>query len=242
MAMVSVITRTKDRAVFLERAIGSVLGQRFADWEHVIVNDGGNPMVVDCLVAAYREDYAGRVRVVHHAASQGMQNATNAGLAAATGTYCVVHDDDDTWYPDFLEKGVAFLEAEGPSSVVQGVVTQTTQIVEEVLLDGTIREVRRQPYYPFAFVNLGEMRRRNLFAPIAFLYRRQVHAQIGLFRQEFDVLGDHDFNLRFLRHYEIGVSSTFHAYYHWRHGSMGNTVTRGLETHRQKLNRMKNVY
>ncbi|MGC9450634.1 MAG: glycosyltransferase [Oceanipulchritudo sp.] len=239
---VAIITRTKDRPLFLRRAMRSVLEQTFTDWIHVIVNDGGEPREVDLLVAVQAEAYAGRVKVVHHAHSQGMQNASNAGIAASKSTYLVIHDDDDSWYPDFLEKTVAFLEEQGSNSLVKGVATQSTQVIEEVSLKGEIIEKQRRPYYPFEYVNLGDLCNRNLFPPIAFLYRREVHEKIGLFRQDFDVLGDHDFNLRFVRHFEIGVIPTFHAYYHWRHGSFGNTVTRGRSLHRRMLNRMKNAY
>ncbi len=239
---VAVITRTKDRPVFLQRAMDSVLSQSFDDWVHVIVNDGGNPFEVDLLLKANEKAYDGRVKVVHHKQSKGMQNASNAGLAAAESTYAVIHDDDDSWYADFLEKTVGFLEEEGPESRVQAVVTQTTQVFEEVCISGEILRLRTQPYFPFDFVNIEEMRKRNLFAPIAFLYRRSVHDKVGLFRQQFDVLGDHDFNLRVLRQFEIGVIPTFHAYYHWRHGSMGNTVTRARGVHRKMLSRLKNRY
>ncbi len=239
---VAVITRTKDRPLFLQRAMRSVLAQTHGDWIHVIVNDGGDPAPVDLLVRSFEAEYAGRVRVVHHAESRGMQNASNAGLDAADSEFVVIHDDDDSWEPDFLEVAVAFLEEEGPDSAVRGVVTQTTQILEEITVTGEFREERRLPYHPFAYVNMAEMRQRNLFPPIAFLYRRSAHEAVGRFRQEFDVLGDHDFNLRFLRRFEIGVVPTFHALYHWRHGSQGNTVTSGREIHRRKLCRMKNVY
>jgi len=241
-AIVAIITRTKDRPVFLRRAMQSVLAQKFADWIHVIVNDGGDPAPVDLLVRTHADAYAGRIAVVHHARSQGMQNASNAGLDAADSRYVVIHDDDDSWYPDFLSKTVGLLEQEGPESLVQGVVTQTTWIIEELCVTGELVELSRKSYYPFAFVNLAELRQRNLFPPIAFLYRRHAQELAGRFRQEFDVLGDHDFNLRFVRHFEIAVIPTCHAYYHWRHGSMGNTVTRDRETHRQMLNRMKNAY
>jgi glycosyltransferase involved in cell wall biosynthesis/FMN phosphatase YigB (HAD superfamily) len=240
--VVAVITRTKDRPLFLERAIRSVLGQTYVCWEHVIVNDGGDKEGVDLLVKSFAEAYAGRVRVVHHDQSKGMQCASNAGLAASESMYCVIHDDDDSWAPDFLEVAVDFLERAGVDSEVQGVVTQTTQILEEITVTGDFREILRRPYHPFAYVNMGDLRRGNLFPPIAFVYRRRVHDAVGFFRQEFDVLGDHDFNLRFVRRFEIGVLPTFHAFYHWRNGSQGNTVTTGREVHRVMLARMKNAY
>lgn len=239
---VAIITRTKGRPLFLQRAIRSVLSQTFTDWVHVIVNDGGDPAPVNLLVQSFECDYAGRARVLHLKESQGMQNASNAGLDAVDSAFVAIHDDDDSWAPDFLEVSVGFLAKEGRESVVRGVVTQTTQIVEQITVTGEFREEQRRPYHPFAFVTLAEMRRRNLFPPIAFLYSRSAHETVGRFRQEFDVLGDHDFNLRFLRHFEIGVVPTFHAFYHWRHGTEGNTVTSGRERHRLMLSRMKNTY
>ncbi|MCD8481412.1 MAG: glycosyltransferase [Verrucomicrobia bacterium] len=241
-ATVAVITRTKDRPVFLIRAIQSVLKQSFQDWLHVIVNDGGDSGTVDALVKCHAHAYGNRVKVIHHAQSKGMQEASNAAIRASESEYVVVHDDDDSWQPDFLQQTTDFLKNCGPDSTTRGVVTQTTQILEEVNSTGEIVELGRHPYIQVDYVTLAEMRKSNLFAPIAFLYRRAAHEQIGLFRQEFDVLGDHDFNLRFLRRFDIGVLPNYSANYHWRHRSMGNTVTAGVEKHRIALSRMKNAY
>ena len=41
MTKVAVITRTKDRPIFLKRALLSVSSQTFSDYIHVVVNDGG---------------------------------------------------------------------------------------------------------------------------------------------------------------------------------------------------------
>lgn len=71
-ARVTIVTRTKDRPLMLRRCVGSVLGQTFPDWLHVIVNDGGNPHLVRLLAAEHAARYAGRVEVVDHAVSQGM--------------------------------------------------------------------------------------------------------------------------------------------------------------------------
>ena len=242
LPLVAVITRTANRPAFLERAMQSVLAQSLPDWVHVVVNDGGDPAPVDLLASAYRQAYRGRLIVIHHPASRGMQAASNAGLHASSSSFVTIHDDDDSWHPDFLTATTRFLLELGPDDNCQGVVTQTLQILEEVSPSGDFIELERRPYHPFAFVNLEEMSRRNLYAPIAFLYRRKVHEEVGDFRQEFDVLGDHDFNLRFLLRYDIGVLKERLAHYHWRHGSHGNTVTRARNTHRVMLNRLKNAY
>ena len=104
----------------LRRCMASVLGQSFADWLHVIVNDGGNPYVVDLLVAEHATRYQGRVHVIHQPVGVGMQNASNLGIREAAGDYLVIHDDDDSWQPEFLRACADFLDARGEASPVQG--------------------------------------------------------------------------------------------------------------------------
>jgi glycosyltransferase involved in cell wall biosynthesis len=47
-----------------------------------------------------------------------MEAASNAGIAACDSDYIVIHDDDDSWCPDFLERTVAFLD--GPEGARYG--------------------------------------------------------------------------------------------------------------------------
>lgn len=56
----------------------------------------------------------------------------------------------------------------------------------------------------------------NFFAPIAFVFSRVVCEELGRFREDLPVLGDWEFNVRFLQKYEIGVIADVLAYYHDR--------------------------
>src|SRR5438445_225062 len=109
-AKVAVVMRTRNRPLLLRRAIGSVLAQTMADWEMIIVNDGGDGREVEGLVAAVSAHAAGRIRVVHHQRSLGMEAASNAGIAASESELLVTHDDDDSWEPAFLAECVGLLE------------------------------------------------------------------------------------------------------------------------------------
>src|SRR3974377_207564 len=133
-ASVAVITRTKDRALLLERAIRSVMQQTMADLQMVIVNDGGDPGPVDNRVKRYDHIIKGRAVVVHHPESKGMEPATNSGIRASNSRYVALLDDDDTWHPRFLEKTVGAMTA----SEKLGAVTATRIYVEDVRL-GDIR-------------------------------------------------------------------------------------------------------
>ena len=246
LARVTVVTRTRERPLMLRRCMASVLGQSFPDWLHVIVNDGGNPYVVDLLVAEHAARYQGRVHVIHNPVSVGMQNASNLGIGEAAGDFLVIHDDDDTWQPEFLRVCVGFLDQHGAASPVQGVITHTIRVLEEINAEGTIEEIAREDYMPCQSIDLFAAGADNPYAPIAFVYRRAVHERIGLFNERFSVVGDWDFNLRFLQLFEVGVISQRLANYHWRHRSGGstyaNTVTDALDVHLEKSTELRNHY
>ncbi len=244
--LVSIITRTKDRHVLLKRALRSVLDQRFTDWEHIIVNDGGDAAALDAFIEPYAEEYQGRLKVIHNPESLGMQQASNRGLASASGKYVGIHDDDDAWRPEFLEACVAFLGGQPEGSPYKGVITHTVRVWEDVDKRGNIVEASREDYLPLPEVNLLRVGFENPFPPIAFLYERAVHKEIGDFAGAFDVAGDLDFNVRFLLRYEIGVIPRKLAQYHWRRKSsdeqLHNSVTAQSRIHGQRLNEWLNHY
>lgn len=243
---VLVVTRTKDRPVLLRRAMESVLGQTRGDWIHAIVNDGGDPVPVDLLAAELEGRYRGRLRVFHHPTPLGMQNASNVAIRATDSEYVTIHDDDDSWEPAFLEQAAGRLEQAGPGSLVQGVVTHTQWIFEEIDAHGRVVELYRREFPAPETIRLADVAGENRFPPIAFLYRRQAHEAIGYFNEEFSVLGDWDFNLRFLSRFEIAVVPEKLAKWHWRHQggatAYGNSCTAGVSEHKEKEARLFNHY
>jgi len=242
---VVIVTRTRNRTQLLRRAIHSVLGQSFTDWQHVIVNDGGRHQELETLCEEFKKAYKGRLLLMHQKHA-GMQEAANAAIRNSDSTYLVIHDDDDSWDPDFLQETVAFLEASGPDSDYQGVISKTTRILEVEQKDGTFQELERNPYVPLQEINFFRIGYENPFAPIAFLYRRSVHDRIGLFNPRWDMVADLDFNFRFLQQFEIGIVDKPLAFYHWRDSSARksstNTVTAQKDRHARFLNELRNHY
>lgn len=232
----AVVTRTKDRPVLLDRAVRDVLAQTFQDWTHVIVNDGGDQAVLEAVLEPYREAYAGRLAVVSHPASLGMEAASNAGVRASRSRYLVIHDDDDTWDPEFARVAVDFLENR-ELAAFRGVVTHTLR-VRETLEGGAVRVLSSEPFNTWLEnVTLYRMCGGNVFPPISFVFEREALEAVGFFREDLPVLGDWEFNLRFLSRFEIGLVPKPLAFYHHRpdvgQGVYGNTV-HALD-HRHKL-------
>jgi GT2 family glycosyltransferase len=216
---VAVITRTKDRPLFLERAAKSVLGQHFSDFVWVIVNDGGDPAAVEALVRRHHDDSAGRTQVIHHSTSLGMQGAANAGVMHSESTYVVIHDDDDCWDPHFLECTTAYLEQTG----TMGVATATDLVTEQVE-DQEITTLEISRMFPgMRAISIYRMCLANQFAPISFLFRRKVFEVIGHFDQNLRGYGDWDFHLRFLERYDVDYLDTPSAlaFYHQRPEATG---------------------
>lgn len=230
MGQVSIITRTKDRPITLKRAFMSVHNQVFRDFEWIIVNDGGSPESVNDI-AKLAENGGIEVRIIHHAESLGMEAASNSGLRNAHGEFVVIHDDDDTWEPDFLNKTVSSLIEQRKDNRIRGVLTRSTVIEETIDHDrNTIIKVNEHPHEDkLDLITLFQIARpHNNFPPISFLYERAVLDEIGFYREDLPVLGDWEFNLRFLRRYDIAVIPEYLANYHIRHSDKGSHYSNSI--------------
>lgn len=237
LGRVVIITRTKNRTMLLERAINSVLEQTLQDWFMVIVNDGGEREPVDRLVGKYCDQFKSRVAVIHNETSVGMEAASNLGIAYGDSEYIVIHDDDDTWAPSFLTMCVAELEQVSKTlPTVQGVITYSLKVIERIERGSIITEEidSYNKWIPKGVLNFFRMTESNMFPPISFVYRRGILESIGNYREDLPVLGDWEFNLRFMAQYDIYVIPYALAFYHHRPSAsnhMGNSIVAGLRTH-----------
>lgn len=231
---IAAITRTKDRPLLLPRAAESILNQEIDKLVWVVVNDGGARSHVEAVVQDFRSKTDNEAIIIHNEISAGMESATNTGIAACDSEYIAIHDDDDSWEPDFLSKCLYFLQ--GKQSY-KGVIALTTT-VEEKIDEGEVTELASHPFNShLKSVDLSHIAIRNQFPPISFLFSRAVHNEIGGFNEDMPVLGDWDFNLRFLMKADIGLIPEYLANHHIRitdkdsEDQYGNTVVSGLNRH-----------
>ncbi|WP_211879557.1 glycosyltransferase family 2 protein [Pseudarthrobacter albicanus] len=221
---VAIIMRTRNRAVLLDRAVRDVLAQTFTNWMLVVVNDGGNASEVDSVIERHRRHLDGRVRILNHQVSRGMEAASNAGIAGSESEFIAIHDDDDTWHPDFLQRTVDHLRTADDAGV--GV---RTEIVYERLEEDLIQEVSREIFEPeVRAITLFDTLRSNRCVPISLLYRRSVHDSVGYYDEDLDVVGDWEFQLRMLQGHHLGfIDGAPLAFWHQRReatGDLGNSV------------------
>ena len=212
---VAIIMRTKDRPILLVRAFISVLSQTYENWHLYLVNDGGLSDGVEKIAAQNQAAFRGRLTVIHHGKKRGMESASNSALGKSKGEFLIVHDDDDSWHPEFLEKTVGFLN-EPQNSAFAAVVT-SVYVVHEKIMGDRLVELSREIFQPWGSeIDFSSMLVRNLYPPISMLVRRSIVNAAGGFNQQLPVLGDWDFNIRVLKLGDIGTIPERLAFWHWR--------------------------
>jgi hypothetical protein len=92
---------------YLRESVESVLAQRFADLELVVVDDGSRDRSAE-IVRAYTDP---RVRLLVNDRNLGLAPSLGRGVAEARGELVARLDADDVALPDRLERQVAFMDA-----------------------------------------------------------------------------------------------------------------------------------
>lgn len=102
---VSVVTPTHNRAKLLHETIETVLGQTFADFEYLVVDDGSTEDI-GSVVSSFPDRRLSLLRQDN----RGESAAVNAGWARARGEYFAVVGSDDPVLPYWLREMVQFLD------------------------------------------------------------------------------------------------------------------------------------
>jgi len=186
---VSVIIPAYNRALSIGRALDSVLAQGFADFEVIVVDDGST----DGTVALCDARTDPRLRILRHGCNRGAAAARNTGIAAALGVWCALLDSDDTWFPEKLERQLAFLRMHGGR--------YRACCTGYRILDG--RGAR--DYLPAPVERRRLLLGCDLSPGSTLLAERAVFAEVGLFDEDLPRYEDWDWLLRYDRAHELAV-------------------------------------
>jgi glycosyltransferase involved in cell wall biosynthesis len=113
-AGVSIVVATYNRSNVLALAIESAIAQTHEDWRMHVVGDACTDDT-EAVVASFGDD---RISFVNLAVNHGDQSIpNNHGVASARGRFIAFLNHDDLWFPDHLERCLAWLE-ESPAGGV----------------------------------------------------------------------------------------------------------------------------
>jgi len=107
--LISVIIPSKNRPVFILKAIESVLAQTYKNVEIIVVDDGSEVPLTSVLA----KSIGLRVQCLRHGCSKGAPMARNTGIKHAKGEYIAFLDDDDIWLPEKLERQLLVFQSAG---------------------------------------------------------------------------------------------------------------------------------
>jgi glycosyltransferase involved in cell wall biosynthesis len=93
MPFFSVIVPTFNRVELLKSTVESILAQRYADFELIVVDDGSRDKTLE-----YLSTLGTKVAVLRQS-NKGPGSARNRGAQIATGEYLAFLDSDDVWFP-----------------------------------------------------------------------------------------------------------------------------------------------
>lgn len=225
----------------LERALKSVRAQTYQDYIHVIINDGDDPKGLEKFLAKFPAENR---LVVHSKDFVGLVKILNLGVRAANSEYVAIHDDDDTWAPERLEKTIPFMDKTGAKAVV----VKMDVVVEEIEGD-TIRKVSQHlhPESGEGEISLFKQCYKNYLSNGVITYRRDVYDELEGYDETLKTAEDWDFGIRLLMKYDVEFlrDAGVLAYYHQRpkqKGVAGNSVHADVRQQERTINLIRNRY
>ena len=161
--MISVIMLTYDREELISRAVESILGQTYRDFEFIVVDNGSTDRS-----GKIADEYAAkdnRVRVIHRERGN-IGAGRNTGLDAARGE-CIAFIDDDDWAePDFLEFLLNLLEENQADVSICGAADKAFEEKKVMTAEEALIELMWRKKYNMAFPT--KLFRRELVETLRF--------------------------------------------------------------------------
>ena len=180
---VSVLMSVFNGERFLKRAVESILGQTFTDFEFLILDDGSTDTTWEILGKYTEKDT--RIVLIRNEQNIGLTRSLNKGLRLAQGEYLARQDADDISQAQRLELQVKFLDAHPEV----GVVGSALEIIDE---NGKVL-AQRKPAKVDAELRL-EMLIKN-----SSLLHTSILARTSLLKE----LGGYNENIRFAQDYDL---------------------------------------
>lgn len=226
---IGVVIRTKDRPLFVTRALNTVLAQTSSQWTVILVNDGGDSQALSKAIAtaglpAPFED--GRMTVMSLPKSVGRSEAFNIAARALDTEFVCCLDDDDTWDSTFLERTLDLYDRTLPLAAdLGGIATLVTAVREDIVTENGQETIvalgtedlplafKRSDFFlnPIAYATY----RHDLY-PVQWMLKREAVLYVGGFPAEFNVMEDRAFMTRFLQHWRLAVLDQPLAFHHRR--------------------------
>lgn len=197
---VSVIIPTYNCQDFIVRAIKSVLGQTFQDFELIIIDDGSTDKTKEIVEEFIKKDK--RIKYIYQENSGGPAKPLNTGIKNSKGEYITFLDSDDEWLPKKLEKQLELFESSTNKNL--GLVSCNALCLEEnpqkILGENKIPNFSSREE---AFKKI--LRDCFILSESSILTKKEILNRVGFFDEDVRVKGSQDWELylRVIKNYDF---------------------------------------
>lgn len=192
METISVIIPVYNRREVLPRAIRSVLDQKPAPLELIVVDDGSTDGVSDWLGQEFPS-----VTVLRQG-NQGPAAARNRGLEKARGKWIAFLDSDDEWRPGKLKAQLDFFKAHPDYRIMQ---------TEEIWIRNGKRVNPMKKHQKHGGWIYEKCLPLCLISPSAVMIEKSLFAETGNFDESYPACEDYELWLRIASRYPVGLLS-----------------------------------
>ncbi|OQX65001.1 MAG: hypothetical protein B5M51_02040 [Anaerolinea sp. 4484_236] len=179
MTLISIITPSYNQADFLEQTILSVLEQKNAQFEYLIVDGASTDGSVGII-----EKHAASLAWYISEADSGQACAINKGFARAGGEIIAWLNSDDYYLPDTLSTIANLFDQHPETGIVYG---------DVLSVDGAGNPINIQHFQPYSLDDL--MAFKIISQPAVFM-RRSLLEKVGYLDNDYHFLLDHHLWLR----------------------------------------------
>lgn len=181
----SIVTVSLNQCKFLEENIKSILGQKYPNFEHIIIDGGSTDGTVE-LLKRYPH-----IRWISEKDS-GQSNAMNKGLRMVTGDIVYILNSDDVCEPGSFESVSKFFSGNPDAKIVYGNCRIIDENGNEISIDITEEfDLKRH-------LNIG-----NMIWQEATFFRKEVLGRIGLMNEKYRYAMDYDLWCRAAKFYKF---------------------------------------
>ncbi len=215
--LISVIIPTYNRVAFLARAVESVLGQSFADFELLVVDDGSTDET-NSVLAQFSDT---RLKILRQE-NKGVSAARNVGLRAAKGDFFALLDSDDFWEKEKLGRQIAFMKESG---------FHICQTGEKWIRGGKTVNPRHIHEKKAGWI-LPEAVKLCLVSPSCVMFSRYFLRQVGFFCEDLPACEDYELWLRASLLFPVGFVPQALVVKYGGHSDQLSRKTIGLDLYR----------
>ncbi len=210
MALISVVIPVHNRAGLVTRAVTSVLGQSFRDFELIVVDDGSDDDTAEVL-ATFEEK-----TTVLSQSNRGVSAARNLGIRHSAGELVAFLDSDDQWLPQKLERQLASFDPADRCFVCH---------TDEIWIRNG-REVPQKKQHRKQGGRFFERALRLcLISPSSVIISRRLLDSVGWFDEELQAAEDYDLWLRVTAFHNVHFIPEPLVVKHGGHeGQLSNTI------------------